>query len=71
MLKREFQRLNNVDRAVHEILFTQEKSGDEGDGMILSLDQDNLETDWESAVDWMKENKRERKPHLYAIIRCR
>jgi N6-adenosine-specific RNA methylase IME4 len=58
----------NPERSVLSILFTTEKGSEEAIMLSVSLDESTLESDWESVVDWMKDNRRTKPPHLYAIV---
>jgi len=55
-----------LDRNTHSIRLTKEKGTSEG--CFLALEESTFVDDWESAVDWIRENKRTKVPHLYAVI---
>jgi hypothetical protein len=59
-LKEEFNRNTDVIR------FTNEREA-EG-GFFLPLDESSLIDDWYSAIEWIRENKRSKSPHVYALI---
>jgi hypothetical protein len=67
-LHKEFQKKkNHLDRAMTSILFTCDKSSD-GDGREIQLSEDELEADWEEIVSWIRDNKRQKSPHMYAAV---
>ncbi|KAF2436139.1 hypothetical protein EJ08DRAFT_227833 [Tothia fuscella] len=56
-----------LDRSKHFIRFTAKKDSGEI-GHSLCLDESMIECAWDPALDWMKDNKRAKPPHLYAMI---
>ncbi|KAH3946755.1 hypothetical protein HBI56_067720 [Parastagonospora nodorum] len=55
------------DRTTVLILFACDKQTS-GEVCELSLGEEELEADWEGTVAWIRDNKRERPPHMYATI---
>ncbi|QDS67801.1 hypothetical protein FKW77_006922 [Venturia effusa] len=52
----------------HSLRFTAEK-GAEG-GYALSLEESDLVDDWVSAMDWVRDNKRTKAPHIFVVVEC-
>jgi hypothetical protein len=66
-LENKFKRFKKIlDRNTHSIRFTDNKEA-EG-GYCLALEESNFIEDWESAIDWIRDNRRTKAPHLYAVI---
>jgi hypothetical protein len=67
-LHKEFQKKkNHLDRATTSILFIRDKTSDD-DGREIQLSEDELEADWEETVSWIRDNKRQKSPHIYATV---
>ncbi|KAF1922179.1 uncharacterized protein M421DRAFT_427198 [Didymella exigua CBS 183.55] len=67
-LHKEFERKRNtLDRATTSILFTCDKTSD-NEGREIQLSEDELEADWEETVAWIRDNKRQKSPHIYAAL---
>ena len=64
------KRKKTLDRSVHSILFKIEKASPDTDGCSLSFDEANLSMDWDSTLEWMNENRREKPPHLFGKVEC-
>jgi hypothetical protein len=70
-----FQALRDVSkrRQVHDwdslAIYLKTKSQSPGDiAYRLSLDAEELDADWETTVEWLEENKRDKTPHIYGSI---
>jgi hypothetical protein len=55
------------DRLTTSILFTRDKTSDD-EGREIQLSEDELDADWEETVAWIRDNKREKSPHIYAAL---
>jgi hypothetical protein len=67
-LHREFEKKRNtLNRATTSILFTRDKTSDD-EGREIQLSEDELEADWEETVAWIRDNKRQKTPHIYAAV---
>jgi hypothetical protein len=67
-LQKEFEKKRNtLDRATTSILFTCDKTSND-EGREIQLSEDELEADWEETVAWIRDNKRQKSPHMYAVI---
>jgi hypothetical protein len=44
------------------------KNTPDTEAYLLSLKEGELEEDWETAVDWIQDNKSPKAPHLYATV---
>jgi hypothetical protein len=56
------------DRTAVLILFARDKQTSTGEVCELSLGEEEMEADWEGTVAWIRDNKRERPPHIHATI---
>jgi hypothetical protein len=34
----------------------------------LSIDEENLEADWETTKEWLEANRRDKSPHIYGEV---
>jgi hypothetical protein len=68
-LHKEFEKKKKciLDRATMSILFTYDKTSND-DGREIQLSEDELEADWEETVEWLRDNKRQKSPHIYAAV---
>jgi hypothetical protein len=66
----EFDAINkSFDRKKTSIVFHCEKQiSDEDGGEKLSLNENALEADWEGTIDWIRDNRRETAPQMYATV---
>ena len=69
-IQTEFEKKGKAfDRDTASILFHQDKQRSDDDPCdSLSLEEDDLEADWEETVAWIRDKKREKPPHIYATI---
>lgn len=56
------------DRAMVRIYLRRDKNTPDDEVYELSLDEDELDADWETTVTWLEENKREKSPHIYGKV---
>jgi hypothetical protein len=59
---------NSLDRATTSILFTRDKQTPHDGGRELLLSEDEMEADWEETMAWIRENKKQKPPHIYATL---
>jgi activator of HSP90 ATPase len=60
---------NTLNRATTSVLFTCDKTSD-AEGREIQLSEDELEADWEETMEWIRDNKRQKSPHIYAALQC-
>jgi hypothetical protein len=58
----------SFDRNTVSIFFHSDKQMFDDEVCELPLGEDELEADWEDTVDWIRENKREKAPHVYVTV---
>jgi hypothetical protein len=63
------KRKGDFDRSRTFILLKPDKHAPEDEAYALSLDEDELDADWETIVAWIKENRRDKSPHLFGEVR--
>jgi hypothetical protein len=63
------KRKGEFDRSRTFILLKPDKHAPEDEAYALSLDEDEMNADWETTVAWIKEHRRDKSPHLYGEVR--
>jgi hypothetical protein len=56
------------ERAMMTIYLKKDKHTPDDKAYALSLDEDDLDADWETTVTWLEENKRVKSPHIYGWV---
>ncbi|KAH7066426.1 hypothetical protein BKA63DRAFT_161502 [Paraphoma chrysanthemicola] len=56
------------DRTMLRIDLKCDKQCPDDQAYALSLDEDELDADWETTVSWLEENKRDKSPHIYGQV---
>jgi hypothetical protein len=62
------QRKTILDRAMMTIKLKKNKNIPDEEAYALCLDEDDLEADWETTIEWLEANKRDKPPHLYGVV---
>ena len=62
------QRKDISDRATMTVLLKKDKSIPDEEGYALSLDEDDLEADWETTLEWLDANRRDKSPHICGVV---
>ncbi|KAF2848340.1 hypothetical protein T440DRAFT_520037 [Plenodomus tracheiphilus IPT5] len=62
------QRKRTLERTETTLFLRQTKEGLDDEEYPMSLDEDELDADWEMTVDWLKDNKKEKPPHIYGRV---
>tara|TARA_R110002003_G_scaffold171_10_gene13959 strand:- start:10054 stop:14157 length:4104 start_codon:yes stop_codon:yes gene_type:complete len=62
------KRIKVLDRSRTFISLKPNKHTPDDEAYALSLDEDELDADWETIVAWIKKNKRDRPPHLFGEL---
>ncbi|KAI4609320.1 hypothetical protein J4E80_008569 [Alternaria sp. BMP 0032] len=62
------QRKDILDRTTMRIQLKKDKSLPYEEAYSLSLDEDELEADWETTCEWLNANKRDKMPHIYGVV---
>jgi len=63
------QRKDILDRATMTILLKKDKSIPDEEAYALSLDEDDLEADWETTLEWLDANRRDKSPHICGMVK--
>jgi hypothetical protein len=63
------KRKGEFDRSRTLILLKPDKHAPEDEAYALSLDEDEMDADWETTVAWIEEHRRDKSPHLYGEVR--
>jgi hypothetical protein len=56
------------DRSLITIYLTPDRDATDEAAHALSLDQDDMEADWDRTVEWLERNRREQSPHLFGTV---
>jgi hypothetical protein len=62
------QRKNILDRATITIQLKKDRTVPDEAAYLLSLDEEDLEADWETTVEWLEANRRDKSPHIYGVV---
>jgi hypothetical protein len=62
------QRKTILDRAMMTIKLKNDKNTSDEESYSLSLDEEELEADWETTREWLDENRRDKSPHIYGVM---
>ena len=62
------QRKDVLDRTTMRIQLKKDKNLPYEEAYPLSLDEDELEADWETTCEWLNSNKRDKMPHIYGVV---
>jgi hypothetical protein len=62
------KRMKVLDRSGAFIWLKPNKHAPDDEAYALSLDEDELDADWETTVAWIKENRRDKSPHLFGVV---
>jgi hypothetical protein len=62
------QRKTILDRAMMTIKLKNDKNTPDDESYPLSLDEEELEADWETTREWLDENRRDTSPHIYGVM---
>ena len=62
------KRTRIFDRAEVTIYLKKDKKTPDSEAYALSLDEEELQTDWETTLTWLEDNKRETPPHVFGWV---
>ncbi|EDU45109.1 predicted protein [Pyrenophora tritici-repentis Pt-1C-BFP] len=62
------KRTSIPERSLMRICLKSDKEMPDHESYDLSLDEEDLDADWETTLDWLEEHKRQKSPHIYGVI---
>ncbi|CAE7179590.1 hypothetical protein PTT_13169 [Pyrenophora teres f. teres 0-1] len=62
------KRRSIAERSLMSICLKNDKNMPDHESYDLSLDEEDLDADWETTIEWLEAHKREKSPHIYGVI---
>ena len=56
------------ERSMIRICLKNDKNMPDEESYDLSLDEEDLDADWETTLEWLEGHKRDKSPHIYGVI---
>ena len=56
------------ERSMMRICLKNDKHMLEDESYHLSLDEEDLDADWETTLEWLEGHKRDKSPHIYGVV---
>jgi hypothetical protein len=63
------ERVDDLDRQRMTLMLKANKDAPNDGAYELGLEESDLEVFWETAVEWILENKNPKAPHLFATVK--